>query len=93
MALKNLNQMSTLGGGLPTVSTNKGAAFILKQEEEKKKAEEKRRAQIRALDELEAEAGFRNLSQNKNAPVAQNFGTVGQNKPLSAVGSAPAVSR
>lgn len=88
MALKNLNQMSTLGGGgtILNSSTNRGSEFLLRQEEEKKKAEEKRRAQIRALDELEAEAGFRNLSQNKNAPVAQNFGTVGQNKPLSAVG-------
>lgn len=88
MALKNLNQMSTLGGGgtILNSSTNRGSEFLLRQEEEKKKAEEKRRAQIRALDELEAEAGFRNLSQNKNAPTAQNFGTVGQNKPLSAIG-------
>lgn len=47
MAIKNslnLNQLHTLGGSLT-------------DEELKKQAEEKRRAQIRALDELEAEAG------------------------------------
>lgn len=48
MAIKNslnLNQLHTLGGSLT-------------DEELKKQAEEKRRAQIRALDELEAEAGI-----------------------------------